>query len=49
MRNISIQHMNGYGSNLQMDNNNSNHSVIENNTKVIVFEPLHFNLLLSAN
>ena len=28
---------------------NSNHSLIEKNTEMIVFEPLHFILLLSAN
>ena len=31
------------------DNKNSNHSLIEKNTEIIVFELLHFILLLSAN
>ena len=33
----------------QRDNKNSNHRLIEKNTEIIVFEPLHFILLLSAN
>ena len=33
----------------QRDNKNSNHILIEKNTEIIVFEPLHFILLLSAN
>ena len=33
----------------QRDNKNSNHSRIEKNTEIIVFEPLRFILLLSAN
>ena len=33
----------------QRDNKNSNHSLIEKNTEIIVFEPLRFILLLSAN
>ena len=33
----------------QKDNNNSNHSLIEKNTKIIVYDPLWFILLLSAN
>ena len=32
----------------QRDNKNSSHSLIEKNTEIIVFEPLHFILLLSA-
>ena len=32
-----------------MDNKNYNHSLIEKNTKMIIFEPLRFILLLSAN
>ena len=35
--------------NWQMDNNNYNHSLIEKNTEIIVFEPLRFILLLGAN
>ena len=35
--------------NWQRDNKNSNYSLIEKNTELIVFEPLHFILLLSAN
>ena len=34
--------------NLQRDSKNSNHNLIEKNTEIIVFEPLHFILLLSA-
>ena len=30
-------------------NKNSNHSLIEKNTEIIVFEPVRFILLLSAN
>ena len=33
----------------QRDNKNSYHSLIEKNTEIIVIEPLHFILLLSAN
>ena len=33
----------------QRDNKNSSHSLIEKNTEIIVFELLHFILLLSAN
>ena len=33
----------------QTDNKNSNRSLIEKNTDMIVFEPLRFILLLSAN
>ena len=33
----------------QRDNKNSNYSLIEKNTNFIVFEPLRFILLLSAN
>ena len=33
----------------QSGNKNSNHSLIEKNTEIIVFEPLRFMLLLSAN
>ena len=33
----------------QMNNNNSNHSLTEKNTEIIVFESLRFILLLSAN
>ena len=33
----------------QRDNKNSNHSVIEKNAEIIVFEHLRFILLLSAN
>ena len=33
----------------QRDNKNSNYSLIEKNTEIIVFEPLCFILLLSAN
>ena len=33
----------------QRDNKNSNHSLIEKNTEIIVFEALRFNFLLSAN
>ena len=35
--------------NWQRDKQNSNHSLIEKNTEMIVFEPLRFILLLSAN
>ena len=35
--------------NWQKYNNNSNHSLIEKNNEIIVFEPLRFILLLSAN
>ena len=49
VHNISIQHTNGYGSNLQRDNKSSNHNLIDKNTEIIVFEPLHFILQLSAN
>ena len=35
--------------NWQRDKKNSNHSLIEKNTEIIVFEPLRFILLLSAN
>ena len=31
------------------DNKNCNHNLIEKNTEIIVFEPLRFILLLSAN
>ena len=31
------------------DNKNSNYSLIQKNTEIIVFEPLRFILLLSAN
>ena len=41
--------MNGYGSNLQRDNKNSNHSVIEKNTETFVFEHLYIIVLLSQN
>ena len=33
----------------QRDNKNANHSLIEKNTEMIVFEPLRFILMLSAN
>ena len=33
----------------QRDNKNSSHILIEKNTEIIVFEPLHFMLLLNAN
>ena len=33
----------------QRDSKNSNHSLIEKNTQIIVFEPLRFIFLLSAN
>ena len=33
----------------QRDNKNSKHRLIEKNTEIIVFEPLRFILLLSAN
>ena len=33
----------------QRDNKNSNPRLIEKNTEIIVFEPLRFILLLSAN
>ena len=35
--------------NWQRDKNNSNYSLIEKNTEIIVFEPLRFILLLSAH
>ena len=35
--------------NWQRDKKNSNHSLIEKNTEIIVFEPLRFILFLSAN
>ena len=35
--------------NRQRDNKNSNHSLIEKNTEIIVFVPLRFILLLNAN
>ena len=33
----------------QRDNKNSNYSLIEKNTEIIVFEPLRFILLLGVN
>ena len=33
----------------QGGNKSSNHNLIEKNTEIIDFEPLHFILLLSAN
>ena len=33
----------------QRDNKNSSYGLIEKNTEIIVFEPLRFILLLSAN
>ena len=33
----------------QRDNKNSNHSLIEKNAEILVFEPLRFILLFSAN
>ena len=35
--------------NWQRDKKNSNHSLIEKNTEILVFEPLRFILLLNAN
>ena len=35
--------------NWQRGNKISNHSLIEKNTEIIVFEPLHFITLLSAS
>ena len=44
-----MQHTNGYGSKLTKGKKNSYHSLIEKNTETIVFEPLRFILLLTAN
>ena len=49
VHNISIQHTNEYAAIWQRDNKNSNHSLIEENAEIIVFEPLRFILLLNAN